>query len=151
VSALDVSIQAQVINLLQDLQQEFDLSYIFISHDLSVVRHISDRIFVMYLGNIVETGPADEIYRRPMHPYSRLLLSAVPRPDPDARRVRRAHATPDPSVPERIGPDDLPSPLNKPSGCAFRTRCPIARSSCADAPPPLVARDDRLVACPFAE
>jgi len=151
VSALDVSIQAQVINLMQDLQQEFDLSYIFISHDLSVVRHISDRIFVMYLGNIVETGPADEIYRRPMHPYSRLLLSAVPRPDPDARRVWRAHATPDPSAPERIGPDDLPSPLNKPSGCAFRTRCPIARPSCADAPPPLVARDDRLVACPFAE
>ena len=151
VSALDVSIQAQVINLMQDLQQEFDLSYIFISHDLSVVRHISDRIFVMYLGNIVETGPADEIYRRPMHPYSRLLLSAVPRPDPDARRVRRAHATPDPSAPERIGPDDLPSQLNKPSGCAFRTRCPIARPSCADAPPPLELRGGRLVACPFSE
>jgi oligopeptide/dipeptide ABC transporter ATP-binding protein len=151
VSALDVSIQAQVINLMQDLQEEFNLSYIFISHDLSVVRHISDRIFVMYLGNIVETGPADEIYRRPMHPYSRLLLSAVPRPDPDARRARRAPATRDTAGREPSAPDDLPSPLNKPSGCAFRTRCPIARPSCADAPPPLELRNGRLVACPFAE
>jgi len=150
VSALDVSIQAQVINLMQDLQEEFNLSYIFISHDLSVVRHISDRIFVMYLGNIVETGPADEIYRRPMHPYSRLLLSAVPRPDPDARPARAAHATSDPDAPVRSGLD-LPSPLNKPSGCAFRTRCPIARPSCAEAPPPLLPRDGRLVACPFSE
>jgi oligopeptide/dipeptide ABC transporter ATP-binding protein len=151
VSALDVSIQAQVINLMQDLQQEFDLSYIFISHDLSVVRHISDRIVVMYLGNVVETGPADGIYRRPMHPCSRLLLGAVARPDPDARRARAARATPDPSAPARTGPDDLPSPLNKPSGCAFRTRCPIARPSCADAPPPLERRGDRLVACPYVE
>jgi oligopeptide/dipeptide ABC transporter ATP-binding protein len=140
VSALDVSIQAQVINLMQDLQQEFGLSYIFISHDLSVVRHISDRIFVMYLGHIVEAGPADEIYRRPMHPYSKMLLSAVPRPDPDARRARRARLR-----------DDLPSPLNKPSGCAFRTRCPIARPDCADAVPPLESRNGRSVACPYTE
>ena len=140
VSALDVSIQAQVINLMQDLQEEFGLSYIFISHDLSVVRHISDRIFVMYLGNIVEAGPAEEIYNRPMHPYSRLLLSAVPRPDPDARRTR----------PPRLR-DDLPSPLNKPSGCAFRTRCPIARPECALAPPPLEERNGRLVACPYVD
>ena len=140
VSALDVSIQAQVINLMQDLQQEFGLSYIFISHDLSVVRHISDRIFVMYLGNIVEAGPARDIYRNPAHPYSRLLLSAVPRPDPDARRARAARLR-----------DDLPSPLNKPSGCAFRTRCSIARPSCADAVPSLEERDGRHVACPYTD
>ena len=140
VSALDVSIQAQVINLMQDLQQEFGLSYIFISHDLSVVRHISDRIFVMYLGNIVEAGPARDIYRNPAHPYSRLLLSAVPRPDPDARRARAARLR-----------DDLPSPLNKPSGCAFRTRCRIARPSCADAVPSLEERDGRHVACPYTD
>jgi oligopeptide/dipeptide ABC transporter ATP-binding protein len=145
VSALDVSIQAQVINLMQDLQQEFGLSYIFISHDLSVVRHISERIFVMYLGSIVEAGPADEIYSRPMHPYSRMLLSAVPRPDPDARRVRAVHAHVDAAGRVRLKADDLPSPLHKPSGCAFRTRCPIAQPSCADAPPPLT------VAGPFAE
>jgi oligopeptide/dipeptide ABC transporter ATP-binding protein len=140
VSALDVSIQAQVINLMHDLQQEFGLSYIFISHDLSVVRHVSDRIFVMYLGNIVEAGPAEEIYRRPMHPYSRMLLAAVPRPDPDARRRRGNRVS-----------EDLPSPLNKPSGCAFRTRCPIARPECADEVPPLAPRNGRDVACPYVE
>jgi len=140
VSALDVSIQAQVINLMQDLQEEFGLSYIFISHDLSVVRHIANRIFVMYLGNIVEAGPADEIYSRPMHPYSRMLLSAVPRPDPDVPRARQARLR-----------DDLPSPLTKPSGCAFRTRCPIARPSCADETPPLELRNGRAVACPYVE
>jgi oligopeptide/dipeptide ABC transporter ATP-binding protein len=151
VSALDVSIQAQVINLMQDLQQEFNLSYIFISHDLSVVRHISDRIFVMYLGSIVEAGPADQIYSHPLHPYSRMLLSAVPRPDPDARRARAPRATAEPAISGRPKTDDLPSPLNKPSGCAFRTRCSIARPSCADAPPPLTERDGRQVACPFSE
>jgi len=140
VSALDVSIQAQVINLMQDLQEEFGLSYVFISHDLSVVRHIANRIFVMYLGAIVEAGPADEVYSRPVHPYSRMLLSAVPRPDPEARRARVARLR-----------DDLPSPLKKPSGCAFHTRCPIARADCASHTPPLEPRDGRAVACPYAE
>ena len=140
VSALDVSIQAQVINLMQDLQQEFGLSYIFIAHDLSIVRHISDRIAVMYLGNIVETGPAEEIYHHPVHPYSKALLAAAPRPDPSTSRARRARLA-----------GDVPSPINKPSGCAFRTRCPIARPDCADAVPPLIPRKGREVACPYSD
>ena len=135
VSALDVSIQAQVINLMQDLQDEFGLSYLFIAHDLSVVRHISDRIAVMYLGHIVEIGPSESVYRSPVHPYSRALLSAVPRPDPDARLSERIH----------LG-GEVPSPINKPSGCPFRTRCPIVKESCSLAMPPLEQKGDHLVA-----
>ncbi len=140
VSALDVSVQAQVINLMQDLQEEFGLSYLFIAHDLSVVRHISNRIAVMYLGHIVEMGDGETIYQSPLHPYSRALLASAPRPDPGVRRIRQAKLS-----------GDIPSPMNKPSGCPFRTRCPIARDVCAEAMPPLESRHGRLVACPFSE
>jgi len=140
VSALDVSVQAQVINLMQDLQEEFGLSYLFIAHDLSVVRHISNRIAVMYLGHIVEMGDAETLYRSPLHPYSRALLASAPRADPRARRVRQAKVA-----------GDIPSPMSKPSGCAFRTRCHIARESCGEAVPPMELRDGRWVACPYSE
>ena len=125
VSALDVSIQAQVINMFDELQDRLGLTYLFIAHDLLVVRHISDRIAVMYLGKMVELADADEIYDRPLHPYSKSLISAVPVPDPQVARANK----------RIVLTGDIPSPLNAPSGCPFRTRCPYATDACAESMP----------------
>ena len=136
VSALDVSIQAQILNLMQGLQKSHGISYVFISHDLSVVRYMANRIGVMYLGKLVEEGPAEQVYLSPLHPYTRGLIDAIPAPEPGKKRPARVKGDP-------------ASAINPPSGCRFRTRCPLAQDLCASVEPPLVQHRDPRVACHF--
>ena len=142
VSALDVSIQAQIVNLMEQLQKDFELTYLFIAHDLAVVRHISDRIAVMYLGQIMELSPADDLYDNPLHPYTISLLSAIPIPDPAVERQRTSI----------LLQGDLPSPANPPAACRFHTRCPyVQETRCRDEEPELRPLEGHLVKCHFAE
>jgi oligopeptide transport system ATP-binding protein len=142
IAALDVSIQAQVVNLLEDLQDQMNLTYLFISHDLSMIRHIADRVAVMYLGKIMELADVDELYNEPKHPYTKALLSAVPVPDPEVEATRR----------RVILEGDIPSPANPPPGCPFNTRCPVAQDLCsAEVPEWRELGTDHWVACHFAE
>ena len=139
VSALDVSIQAQIVNLLMDLKRDMGLSMLFIAHDLSVVRHISDQVMVMYLGKVAEMAERDDLYEAPAHPYTQALIQSVPVPDPRIERQKKSAPL--------VG--DLPSPLNPPSGCTFRTRCPVAQALCAKQVPELRPHHDGrgMVAC----
>ena len=137
ISALDVSIQAQVINLLKNSQKEMNLSYLFIAHDLSMVKHISDRIGVMYLGHMMEVGPSNDVYHRPLHPYTVALLSAIPISDPNIAKAKQ----------RIVLEGEIPSPINPPSGCPFSTRCPKASERCKKEVPPFVQVGNRLVAC----
>lgn len=139
VSALDVSIQSQILNLLHDLQEEFNLTYLFISHDLSVVRYISDRVCVMFLGKICEIGSSEEIYENPLHPYTKFLIEAVPKPDPKLRREDKQILT-----------GEIPSPVNPPSGCRFHTRCPYTKTICKEQEPEMKSIGNRYIACHFA-
>jgi peptide/nickel transport system ATP-binding protein len=140
VSALDVSIQAQTLNLLQDLQEEFNLTYLFVAHDLSVVEHISDRVAVMYIGRVVELGPTEDLYQRPLHPYTEALLAAVPKPDPSIRQRRL------------LLRGEVADPSNPPSGCHFHPRCPYAQPVCSTDDPPLrEVLPGRFAACHFSE
>ena len=142
VSALDVSIQAQVINLLHDLQERMGLTYLFIAHDLNIVKYISDRIAVMYLGSMVELATSDELYANTLHPYSKALLSAVPIPDPKLEAQKK----------RQIIEGDVPSPINKPKGCAFSSRCPLACDKCRQSAPTLKeAAPGHFVACHLVE
>ena len=141
ISALDVSIQAQIINLLEKIQAERNISYLFIAHDLGAVKHISKRIGAMYLGSLVEVGDSNELYHNPLHPYTKALLSAIPIPDPRVMRTREAAAI----------DGEIPSPLNVPSGCAFRTRCPMAMEKCAEVTPKLKKVGNSMVACHLYE